>query len=56
MFEGIRAALKSQIQRAIIVAETHLDDAFAVRVLKALFLVKYVKEFKATARNVTVLM
>ncbi|MBD3268545.1 BREX system P-loop protein BrxC [bacterium] len=56
MFEGIRTALKSQIQRAILTAETHLDDPFAVQVLKALFLVKYVKEFKATARNVTVLM
>ena len=56
MFEGIRAALKSQIQRSIITAERHLNDAFAVKVLKALFLVKYVKEFKATARNLTVLM
>lgn len=56
MYEGIRAVLKSQIQRAVITAEEHLGDAFAVRVLKALFLVKYVKEFKATARNLTVLM
>ena len=30
--------------------------AYAVRVLKALFLVKYVKEFKATLRNLSVLM
>ena len=56
MFEGIRTALKSQIQRAVIQAENHLDNAFAVRVLKALFLVKYVKEFKATLRNLSVLM
>ena len=56
MFEGIRTALKSQIQQSVLTAETHLGDPFAVRVLKALFLVKYVKEFKATARNVTVLM
>ena len=56
MFEGIRMALKAQIQRSILTAERHLDDAFAVKVLKALFLVKYVKEFKATARNMTVLM
>jgi hypothetical protein len=56
MFEGIRSALKSQIQRSILTAERHLDDPFAVQVLKALFLVKYVQEFKATARNVTVLM
>lgn len=56
MFEGIRATLKSQIQRSILTAEQHLDDPFAVSLLKALFLVKYVKEFKATARNLTVLM
>ncbi|HID30631.1 MAG TPA: BREX system P-loop protein BrxC, partial [Desulfobacterales bacterium] len=56
MFEGIRTVLKSQIQRAVIQAENHLDNPFAVRVLKALFLVKYVKEFKATVRNLCVLM
>ena len=41
MFEGIRTALKSNIQRAIIQAEKHLDSPFAIRLLKALFLVKY---------------
>ena len=56
MFEGIRGALKSAIQSAINNAERHLGDAYAVRLLKALFLVKYVKEFKATLRNLNVLM
>ncbi len=56
MFEGLRTSLKSRIQRAVLSAEQHLDDKFAVRVLKALFLVKYVKEFKATVRNLCVLM
>ncbi|MTW21824.1 BREX system P-loop protein BrxC [Allochromatium palmeri] len=56
MFEGIRTALKSNIQKAIIQAEKHLDNLFAIRILKALFLVKYVKEFKPTRRNVCVLM
>ncbi len=56
MFEGVRTALKSQIQKAILNAETHLGDAFGVRVLKALFLVKYVKGFKATVRNISILM
>ena len=56
MFEGIRTALKSNIQRAIIQAETHLESPFAIRLLKTLFLVKYVKEFKATVRNLCVLM
>lgn len=56
MFEGIRTALKSSIQRAIIQAETHLAAPFAVRLLKTLFLVKYVKEFKPSVRNLCVLM
>ena len=56
MFEGIRTALKSNIQRAVINAETHLDNEFAVQVLKALFLVKYVDGFKSTIRNICVLM
>ncbi len=56
MFEGIRGVLKSGIQSAINNAERHLGDPYAVRVLKALFLVKYVKEFKATPRNLGILM
>lgn len=56
MFEGIRTALKSNIQRAIIQAENHLEGPFAIQLLKTLFLVKYVKEFKPTVRNLCVLM
>jgi hypothetical protein len=48
--------LKSQIQKAVIQAENHLGDPFAVRLLKALFLVKYVNDFKPTVRNLCVLM
>jgi len=56
MFEGIRATLKSNIQRAVLQAEQHLDNAFAVSLLKTLFLVKYIREFKPTVRNLCVLM
>lgn len=56
MFEGIRTSLKTAIQSAVRQAEQHLGDPFAVRLLKALFLVKYVKEFKPTLRNLSVLM
>jgi hypothetical protein len=56
MFEGIRTSLKAAIQSAIQVAEKNLGDEFAVRLLKALFLVKYVKGFKSTLRNLSVLM
>lgn len=56
MYEGIRSALKGSIQRSIRQAEKHLDNLFAIQLLKALFLVKYVKDFKATLRNLCVLM
>lgn len=56
MLAGIRSSLKSAAQRSIEVAERNLDDQLAIRLLKALFLVKYVDDFKATARNLTVLV
>lgn len=56
MFEGIRSSLKTSIQSSILKAEQHLDNEFAVRILKALFLVKYIKGFKSTVRNLCVLM
>lgn len=56
MFEGIRTALKSSVQQSIQIAEKNLDEPFAVRVLKALFLVKYVKEFKPSVRNISILL
>jgi energy-coupling factor transporter ATP-binding protein EcfA2 len=56
MFEGIRTALKTQIQTSIRVAEQNLNNPYAVKILKSLFLVKYVREFKATIRNLCVLM
>jgi hypothetical protein len=56
MFEGIRTALKTAIQQSILKAERQLDNLFAIRLLKALFLVKYVKEFKPSIRNLCVLM
>lgn len=56
MFAGIRASLKSAAQRSIDVAERNLDNPLAIRLLKALFLVKYVESFKATPRNLTVLV
>jgi len=56
MFEGISTALKGSIQSSILRAENTLTNHFALRVLKALFLVKYVKEFKPTVRNICVLM
>lgn len=56
MFEGVRASLKTKIQSSINTAEKHLENKFAIKLLKALFLVKYIKEFKSTVRNIIVLM
>jgi hypothetical protein len=56
MFEGIRNELRGEIQSSVIMAERNLDDVFAKQILKALFLVKYFKNFKTTKRNISVLM
>lgn len=56
MFDGISSALKSQIQKSILKADKNLPNEYAVSVLKALFLVKYVKEFKPTLTNICILM
>lgn len=56
MFAGIRASLKSLAQRSIDTAEKHLGNSLAVRLLKALFLVKFVEDFRSTARNLSVLV
>jgi hypothetical protein len=56
MFAGIRASLKTSAQKQILTAERNLDNELAVRLLKALFLVKYVESFHATHRNLTVLV
>jgi hypothetical protein len=56
MFEGIRSTLKSATQRDILAAENNLGNNFALQVLKALFLVKYCKEFKPTLPNIMVLL
>ena len=57
MFEGLRNSLKSEVYGAISIAEANLADMpMAIRVLKALLLVKYCKDFKATPGNLRVLL
>lgn len=56
MFEGVRNTIKSTMLEGVHQAEKQLDDTFTKDVLKVLFLVKYVKEFQTTPRNITVLM
>jgi energy-coupling factor transporter ATP-binding protein EcfA2 len=56
MFDGIRGSLRSNTQRAILQTEAQREEDFVIGVLKALFLVKYVKGFKASVQNLCVLM
>lgn len=56
LFEGIRSTIRGEIQNSITLAEKNLDDMFALKVLKALFMVKYFSNFKTTIRNVSTLM
>ena len=56
MYEGIRSTIRGEIQNSITLAEKNITNEFAVKVLKALFLVKYYSNFKTTARNISVLM
>lgn len=56
MFEGMRAAIKTNAIRPILSLEKNAHDKFAPQLLKALFLVKYVQGFKATVHNLSILM
>jgi hypothetical protein len=56
MFDGISSTLRGDLQTSIQQADTHLDNPLAIRILKALFLLKWVREFKSTPRNIAVLL
>ena len=56
MYEGLRGILQTKIQSDIQQAERTLDNELALKVLKTLFLIKYVKGFPSTADNITKLM
>ena len=56
MFEGVRDVIKTNVRWGITQSEQLIDDEFTKKVLKVLFLVKYVKDFLPTPRNLTVLL
>jgi hypothetical protein len=58
MYDGLKDLLKENFKRSIDLAENNIvDNPFAIRVLKALLLVKYLqREFKPTAHNLSVLL
>lgn len=56
LFDGLSSTLKSEVQAMITTAKRYLsDNPLAIRILKGLFMVKYVKTFKPTARNISIL-
>jgi hypothetical protein len=55
-FEGIATSLQGQLLTSVRQAERQLDNPVAVRILKALFLLKWVREFKSTPRNIAILL
>jgi hypothetical protein len=58
MFEGLSNVIRGDFQRSVKTAENNLavSHPLAVRILKSLFLLKYVAEFKSTPRNVAILL
>ncbi|MBL8028670.1 MAG: BREX system P-loop protein BrxC [Fibrobacteres bacterium] len=56
MFEGISTALRGDIQTSVKQADRQIDNPIAVKIIKALFLLKWVKEFKPTTRNIAILL
>lgn len=56
MYDGIAASIRGDMQTAIKLAEHQLGDGLQLRILKALFLLKWVREFKATPRNIAILL
>ncbi len=56
MYDGIAASIRGDMQTSIKIAERQLGEGLPIRILKALFLLKWVREFKATPRNVAILL
>jgi len=57
MFDGIRSSLQANLQTSVLTAERLLgESSMESRVIKVLFLLKFVKEFKSTPRNIAILL
>ncbi len=56
MYDGISASIRGDMQTTIKMAERQLGEGLTIRILKSLFLLKWVREFKATPRNVAILL
>jgi len=56
LYDGISASIRGDYQTSVSMAARSLGDGHALRVLKALFLLKWVREFKATPQNIAILL
>src|SRR5690606_39190305 len=56
LFDGLPISLRTGIQNVVQLADNNSDDPFTIRVLKVLFMVKYFDQFKATKRNISVML
>jgi hypothetical protein len=54
-FDGISNIIRPELQTQITLAKNSLDD-FSIKVLKILFLIKYVDGFSSNAQNITTLL
>ena len=56
MYDGIAASIRGDMQTGMKMAERKFGEGLELRILKALFLLKWVREFKASSRNVAILL
>lgn len=56
MYEGVKPILQTRPIQQIIQAENSLDDELAIKVLKTLFLVRYVNDFSADVDTIAKLL
>ena len=55
LYDGIRDAIRGNKQQTMVAAQNQVGE-LELRVLKALFLLKWVPQFKGTARNIAILL
>ncbi|TVQ28583.1 MAG: BREX system P-loop protein BrxC [Spirochaetaceae bacterium] len=56
MFDGIRNTLQGNLLGQMNLAESQLHNSLAIRLMKALLMLKYVKDFSTTVEDLTTLM
>jgi hypothetical protein len=55
LYDGIRDVIRADKQQTMVTAQNQLGE-LELRILKALFLLKWVPQFKSTARNIAILL